>query len=239
MKLKLGLPKGSLQQNTFELFAKAGIRIYSGSDREYRPVCNDPNIEITLIRAQEIPKYVENGVFDAGITGYDWICETNAKVKEICELIYAKSGFRKVRWVLAVYKNSNINSVKQLEGKRIATELVNFTRRYLAKKKVKAGVEFSWGATEVKVPDLVDAIVELTETGSSLKANNLKIIDELLLSSTRLIANRDAVNNQWKCEKIENLAILLKGALAAEEMVGLKFNLEKRNMNKILTLLPT
>jgi ATP phosphoribosyltransferase len=177
-------------------------------------------------------------VFDAGITGYDWICETNAKVKEICELIYAKSGFRKVRWVLAVYKNSNINSVKQLEGKRIATELVNFTRRYLAKKKVKAGVEFSWGATEVKVPDLVDAIVELTETGSSLKANNLKIIDELLLSSTRLIANRDAVNNQWKCEKIENLAILLKGALAAEEMVGLKFNLEKRNMNKILTLLP-
>jgi len=238
MKLKLGLPKGSLQQNTFELFAKAGIRIYSGSDREYRPVCNDPNIEITLIRAQEIPKYVENGVFDAGITGYDWICETNAKVKEICELIYAKSGFRKVRWVLAVYKNSNINSVKQLEGKRIATELVNFTRRYLAKKKVKAGVEFSWGATEVKVPDLVDAIVELTETGSSLKANNLKIIDELLLSSTRLIANRDAVNNQWKCEKIENLAILLKGALAAEEMVGLKFNLEKRNMNKILTLLP-
>jgi ATP phosphoribosyltransferase len=237
-KLKLGLPKGSLQQNTFELFRKAGIKIFTDSDRTYKPACDDPEIDITLIRAQEIPKYVEKGVFDAGITGYDWICETDAKIEHVCELLYAKSGFRKVRWVLAVPKNSAITSVKKLQGKRIATELVNVTKKYLAKNKVKAEVEFSWGATEVKVPDLVDAIVELTETGSSLRAHNLEIIDEILVSNTRFIASKQAYKDEWKKEKIENLAILLNGALAAENMVGLKMNLQKKNLSRVLSVLP-
>lgn len=236
-KLKLGLPKGSLQESTFELFKKAGIKIYA-SDRSYFPTCDDEELEIMLVRSQEMAKYVEDGVFDAGITGYDWICESGAEVKEICELLYAKSGFRPVRWVLAVPKDSKISKVENLRGKRIATELVNVVKKYLLKNKVKADVEFSWGATEAKVPALVDAIVELTETGSSLRANNLKIIDEILTSTTRLIANKNSVKNNWKKKKIENLAILLKGALEASGMVGLKMNLKEENLAKIMNTLP-
>ena len=236
-KLKLGLPKGSLQESTIELFSRAGIKIYTNG-RSYKPACDDDNLDITLIRAQEMPKYVELGVFDCGVTGYDWILETNSKVKEVCELIYAKSGFRPVRWVLAVPENSSIRSVRDVRGKRIATELVNVVKKFLKKKKVSAEVEFSWGATEIKAPDFVDAIVELTETGSSLKANKLKIIDEVLASTTRFIAG----NNSWripsKREKIENLAILLKGALTAENMVGLKMNMKEGDLNRILKILP-
>ncbi|MFH1258349.1 MAG: ATP phosphoribosyltransferase [Elusimicrobiota bacterium] len=236
-KLKLALPKGSLQEATVEIFRKAGIRIYPG-ERSYFPVCDDEELEIMLIRAQEIAKYIEDGVFDAGLTGHDWICETGAKVTDICELIYAKSGFRPVRWVQAVPKGSPIRSAKQLQGKRLATELVNVVKKYLAKNKVKAEVLFSWGATEAKAPILVDAIVELTETGSSLRANNLEIIDEVLSSSTRFIANRQAMDEAWKKKKIESLAILLKGALAAEGMVGLKMNLEEKNIAQIMGILP-
>ncbi|MFN3551048.1 MAG: ATP phosphoribosyltransferase, partial [Endomicrobiia bacterium] len=217
-KLKLGLPKGSLQENTFELFKKAGFKIYA-EQRQYKPYCDDEELDITLVRAQEIPKYVESGVFDCGITGYDWILETNAKVKQISELIYSKSGFRPVRWVVAVAENSNINSIYQLKNKRIATEIVNYVRKYFKEKKIPVKVEFSWGATEVKVPDLVDAIVELTETGSSLKANKLKIIEEILISTTRFIANSSVLKDKWKKEKIETIAMLLKGALEAEGMV--------------------
>ncbi len=236
-KLKLGLPKGSLQESTFELFKKAGIKIYA-SDRSYFPTCDDDELEIMLVRSQEMAKYVEDGVFDAGITGYDWISESGADVQEICELLYAKSGFRPVRWVLAVPKDSKISSVKNLSGKRIATELVNVVKKYLAKNKVKAEVEFSWGATEAKAPAFVDAIVELTETGSSLRANNLKIIDEILTSTTRLIANKNSVKNNWKKKKIENLAILLKGALEAFGMVGLKMNIKEGNLAQIMNILP-
>jgi len=236
-KLRLGFPKGSLQESTLELFRKAGIRIYV-SERSYFPACDDDELEIMLVRSQEIAKYVEDGVFDAGLTGFDWICETGAKVKEVCELIYAKSGFRPVRWVLAVPNGSAIRSIKGLKGKRIATELVNFVKKYLAKKKVKADVEFSWGATEAKAGRFVDAIVELTESGSSLKANNLRIVEEVLTSTTRFIANAKAWNDKWKREKIENIAILLKSALAAEGMVGLKMNLPKANLSKISSVLP-
>lgn len=236
-KLKIGLPKGSLQESTFDLFKKAGIKIYA-SDRSYFPTCDDEELEIMLVRSQEMARYVEDGVFDAGITGYDWICESGADVKEICELLYAKSGFRPVRWVLAVPKDSKISSVKNLQGKRIATELINVVKKYMLKNKVKADVEFSWGATEAKAPALVDAIVELTETGSSLRANNLKIIDEILTSTTRFIANKNAVKNNWKKKKIENLAILLKGALEASGMVGLKMNLREENLAKIMDILP-
>jgi ATP phosphoribosyltransferase len=193
--LKLGLPKGSLQDATLDLFRKAGIRI-SASDRSYFPYCDDEEIEIMFIRSQEMGKYVENGLFDAGITGQDWILETGARVKEICELVYGKSGFKPVRWVLAVPEKSKINSVKDLEGKTIATELVNFVKKYLAKNKVKASVEYSWGATEAKAGILVDAIVELTETGRSLHANRLRIIEDLFASTTRFIANKEAWNDQ-------------------------------------------
>ena len=237
-KLKLGLPKGSLQESTFELFKKAGIKIYP-SERSYFPSSDDDELEIMLVRSQEMARYVEDGVFDCGITGYDWICETGADVEEICELLYAKSGFRPVRWVLAVPNKSTITSVKNLSGKRIATELVDVVKKYLSKNKVNAKVEFSWGATEAKVPALVDAIVELTETGSSLKANNLKIIDEVLTSTTRLIANKNSLANTWKKSKIENIAMLLKGALEAFNMVGLKMNLKEENLAKIMDLLPS
>jgi ATP phosphoribosyltransferase len=236
-KLKLGFPKGSLQESTQELFKKAGIRIYT-SDRSYFPNCDDDEIEIMMVRSQEMAKYVEEGVFDAGLTGYDWICESGAKVKEVCELVYAKSGFRPVRWVLAVPKDSNINSIRDLQGKRVATELVNYVKRYFVKNKVKAVVEFSWGATEAKAPALVDAIVELTETGSSLRANNLRIVEDVLSSTTRFIANDSALKDPWKRNKIENLAILLKGALAAEGMVGLKMNVSESNLKKIESVLP-
>jgi len=236
-KLKLGLPKGSLQEATFELFKMAGFKIYADS-RSYRPVVDDEELDITLVRAQEIPKYVEQGVFDCGITGYDWIVETGAKVEEIEELLYAKSGFRPVRWVLAVPENSQIRTAKDLAGKRIATEVVHIVKKYLAAKKVKAEVEFSWGATEVKAPDLCDAIVELTETGSSLRANNLRIVEEVLKSTTRFIANAQALKSSFKKEKIENISILLKGALTAENMVGLKMNLMEKDLEKIMNVLP-
>jgi len=236
--LKLGLPKGSLQESTIDLFRKAGIRI-SSSDRSYFPYCDDDEIEIMFIRSQEMGKYVENGLFDAGITGRDWILETGARVKEICELVYGKSGFAPVRWVLAVPEKSKINSVKDLEGKTVATELVSFVKRYLAKNKVKARVEYSWGATEAKAGILVDAIVELTETGRSLRANRLRIVEDLLASTTRFIANKNAWNDPWKREKMENIAILLKGALAAEGMVGLKMNLQDEDLPKIMEILPS
>jgi ATP phosphoribosyltransferase len=236
-KLKLGFPKGSLQESTLELFKKAGIRINT-SDRSYFPGCDDEEIEIMMVRSQEMAKYVEDGVFDVGLTGYDWICESGAKVKEVCELVYAKSGFRPVRWVLAVPKDSKINSIKDLKGKRVATELINYVKKYFAKNKVKAEIEFSWGATEAKAPSLVDAIVELTETGSSLRANNLRIVEDVLSSTTRFITNDAALKDPWKRKKIENLAILLKGALAAEGMVGLKMNVSEANLPAIKALLP-
>jgi len=238
MRLKLGLPKGSLQETTLELFRKAGIRIYP-SERSYFPSCDDEELEIVLVRAQEIAKYVEQGVFDCGITGYDWICESEAKVKEIGELVYAKSGLRPVRWVLAVPENSSIRSVKSLENKRIATEAVNLVKKYLAKNKVKASVEFSWGATEAKVPNLADAIVEITETGSSLKANKLRIIEDVIVSTPRFITNLNAWKNKEKRKKMENLFLLLKGALNAEGMVGLKMNLQEKNLAKIMQFLPS
>jgi ATP phosphoribosyltransferase len=236
--LQLGLPKGSLQESTIELFRKAGIRINS-SDRSYFPYCDDEEIEVMLVRSQEMGKYVQDGLFDAGITGQDWILETGVHVKEICELVYGKSGFKPVRWVLAVPETSKARSVKDLQGKTIATELVSYVKRYLARKKVKATVEYSWGATEAKAGILVDAIVELTETGRSLKANQLRIIEDILFSTTRFIANKVSWNDPWKREKMENIAILLKGALAAEGMVGLKMNLKESDLPKIMKILPS
>ncbi len=236
-KLKLGMPKGSLQESTIDLFKRAGIRIHAG-DRSYFPSSDDGELEIMLVRSQEMATYVEQGLFDAGLTGRDWIVESGAWVKEVCELTYAKSGFRPVRWVLCVPEASPIRSVKELKGKRIATEVVNVVKKYLKRKKVRAQVEFSWGATEAKAGILVDAIAELTETGSSLRANKLRIIDEIMSSTTRFIANQKAWRNPWKRQKIENLAILLKGALAAEGMVGLKMNLKEEDLGKIVELLP-
>jgi ATP phosphoribosyltransferase len=236
-KLRLGFPKGSLQDSTVELFKKAGIKI-NVSDRSYYPTSNDDELEIMLIRSQEMAKYVQDGFFDAGLTGYDWICESGASVKEICELKYAKSGFRPVRWVLAVPESSKIKSIKDLQGKRVSTELLNYTKKYFAKNGVSAKIEFSWGATEAKAGALVDAIVELTETGSSLRANKLKVIDEILISTTRFIANSNSLKDKWKKEKIENMAILLKGALAAEGMVGLKMNVPSKSLEKVASVIP-
>jgi len=236
-KIKLGIPTGSLQEATLELFKKAGFNIQV-SERSYKPSIDDEEIECLLIRAQEIPAYVEKGVLDLGLSGKDLITEAKAEVEEIAEFIYAKRGLKKVRLVLAVAEDSNIKSVKDLEGKRIATEFVNVTKDYLKKKKVNAEVEFSWGATEAKVPELVDAISELTETGNSLKANNLRIIDTILESTTKLIANKKSIEDKWKKQKIEEIALLLKGALLAERKVGLKMNVEKKNLNKLLSLLP-
>jgi ATP phosphoribosyltransferase len=235
--LKLGLPKGSLQESTMELFRKAGIRVNTSS-RSYFPYCDDEEIEVMLIRSQEMGKYVQDGLFDAGITGQDWILETGARVKQICELVYGKSGFKPVRWVLAVPESSKIRSVKDLRGKTIATELVSYVKKFLAKRKIKAKVEYSWGATEAKAGILVDAIVELTETGRSLKANQLRIVEEILSSTSRFIANREAWRDPWKRQKMENIAILLKGALAAEGMVGLKMNLKEKDLSKIMQVLP-
>lgn len=236
-KIKLGIPKGSLQESTLLLFKKAGFNIVT-SERSYRPTIDDDEIDCLLIRAQEIPKYVEQGVLDAGLTGKDWILESSADIEEIEDLLYAKQGLRKVRLVIAVAQDSKIKTIKDLEGKRIATELVNITKNYLEKNKVKAEIEFSWGATEVKVPELVDAIAELTETGSSLKANNLRIIDTIMESITKFIANKKAMKDTWKKQKIQEIALLLKGALLAEEKVGLKMNVEKKNLQKILEVLP-
>jgi len=235
-KLKLGLPKGSLQESTLDLFRRAGIRVHA-SERSYFPSSDDEELDIMLIRSQEMARYVEQGHFDAGLTGRDWIVESGAQVKEVCELLYAKTGFRPVRWVLAVPESSSIRTVKQLRGKRIATEVVHVVQNYLAKHKVKAQVEYSWGATEAKAGILVDAIVELTETGSSLRANKLRIVDEVMTSSTRFIANQKAWKNSWKRHKIENIAILLKAALAAEGMVGLKLNLREENLAKVMPVI--
>jgi len=236
-KLKLGFPKGSLQISTVELFKRAGIKI-DISSRSYYPVSDDDELEIMLMRSQEMPMYVQNGFFDAGLTGYDWICESGAKVKEICELNYAKSGFRPVRWVLAVPEDSKIKLVEDLQGKRVATELLNYTKKYFAKKKIKVDIEFSWGATEAKAGKFVDAIVELTETGSSLRANKLRVIDEMFLSTTRFITNARTLDDKWKREKIENMAILLKGALSSEGMVGLKMNVPVKFLEQVVFVLP-
>jgi ATP phosphoribosyltransferase len=237
MKLKLGVPKGSLQEATFSLLSKAGFH-FSVSSRSYFPSIDDEELEAMLIRAQELPRYVEDGVFDAALTGYDWIIESGADVVSVSDLIYSKQSMRKVKWVLAVHESSNVKSVRDLEGKRIATEVVNITKNYLAKNKVSAHVEFSWGATEVKTPDLVDAIVEVTETGSSLRANKLRIVDVVLESNTKLIANKKSWNDAWKREKIENLAMLLQGAINAGSKVGLKMNLRKSDVDKVLQLIP-
>lgn len=237
MKLKLGLPKGSLQESTFTMMDKAGYHVTLGS-RSYIPSVDDDEIEAILIRAQEMSRYVEQGIMDTGITGKDWILENRSDVVEVADLIYAKQGLRPVRWVLAAPNDSAIRTVKDLEGKRIATEAVNLTTDYLKKNNVKAHVEFSWGATEIKAPKLVDAIVELTETGSSLRANNLRIVDVVTESTTKLIANKASWKDPWKKAKIENLALLLKGAIAAEEKVGLKMNLPEEKLDGILKVLP-
>lgn len=237
-KLTLGLPKGSLQEATFLMMQKAGFKIKADS-RSYVPSVDDPSINARLIRAQEISRYVELGVLDAGITGYDWIMENESDVLEVADLVYAKQGMRPVRWVLAVPNSSPIQSARDLQGKRIATEAVGLTRRYLERHHVKAEVEFSWGATEVKAPELVDAIVELTETGSSLRANNLRIVDTVLESTTKLIANRSAWKNPWKKEKIEQISLLLRGALAAESRVLLKMNAAQKNVKAVTKILPS
>jgi len=236
-KIKLGIPKGSLQEATLTLFRKAGFNIIV-NERSYRPSIDDQEIECLLIRAQEIPKYVEQGVLDIGLSGKDWITETNSDVEEVEDLLYSKQGLSKVKLVIAVAENSNIKTIKDLNGKRIATELVNVTKEYLKKNKVNAEVEFSWGATEVKVPELVDAIAELTETGSSLKANKLRVIDTILESTTKFIANKKSMQDSWKKQKIQEIALLLKGALAATEKVGLKMNIENKNLKNLLSLLP-
>lgn len=235
--LKLGLPKGSLQESTLKLFRKAGYHI-SVSSRSYYPSIDDPEIQPMLIRAQEMARYVQDGILDCGLTGYDWVLEQNADVKTVAELSYAKEGLKPVRWVIAVPNDSRIKKVKDLNGKRISTELVGYTKRFLKSQKVKAEVDFSWGATEVKPPHLCDAIVELTETGTSLRANNLRIVETILESSTRFIANRTSWKDKWKQQKIGNLVMLLKGALEAEERVGLKMNVPKNSLKKILSLLP-
>lgn len=237
MLVKFGIPKGSLQEATFNMFRRAGYRI-TVSERSYYPSIDDDEIEPILIRAQEIPRYVADGVLDAGLTGRDWIEDAGVRVREVCELNYAKRGFSPVRWVLAVPSGSRIKSVKDLHGKRIATELLNVTKKYLKQNNVSAEVEFSWGATEVKPPELADAIVELTETGSSIKANNLRIIETLMFSTTRLIANSSSWKDKKKKEKIENVGMLLRGALNAEGKVGLKMNVPDSGIEKILSVLP-
>jgi ATP phosphoribosyltransferase len=235
--IKLGIPAGSLQDATAELFKKAGYTI-KFSSRSYYPEIDDPEIECMLIRAQEMARYVEQGVLDAGITGYDWILENNAQVHEVCELMFSKVSRRPVRWVLCVPNDSPVQSVKDLQGKRIATEVVGLTRQYLAKHGVEANVEFSWGATEVKPPKLADAIVEVTETGSSLRANNLRIVDEILQSTTRLISNKAAWQVAAKREKLENISLMLKSCLAAEGKVGLLMNVRRVDLAAILQQLP-
>ncbi len=235
--LQLGIPKGSLQKSTIGIFAKAGYKI-NVSSRNYYPVIDDDEIECMLIRAQEMARYVEDGILDAGLTGCDWIEETGSEVVKVEELVYGKVGKNSLRWVLAVPEDSDIKSVKDLEGKRIATEVVNMTKQYLKKHGVKATVEFSWGATEVKPPRLADAIVEITETGSSLKANHLRILDVVYTSNTWLIANKSAWEDEFKKKKIERLALLLKSVLSAESKVGLMMNVQNKNMDAVIKILP-
>ena len=237
MKLKLGIPKGSLENATIDLFRRAGFTITTSS-RSYFPAIDDPEIECMMIRAQEMARYIEDGVLDAGLTGRDWIQESGAKVETVADLIYAKQSFGKVRWVLAVPEASPFQSVKDLEGKIIATELVETTKRYLAANGVKAKVEFSWGATEVKPPVLADAIVEVTETGSSLRANKLRIVETVLESNTQLIANLDSWRDEWKRRKIGDIRLLLDGAINALGRVGLILNVRKADLPAILNILP-
>jgi ATP phosphoribosyltransferase len=235
--LKLGLPAGSLQEATAGLFRKAGYEVTFAS-RSYYPQVDDKEIHCTLIRAQEMPRYVEDGSLDCGLTGHDWIMENDAKVHELAELIYSKVSRRPVKWVLAVPNDSDIHSAKDLQGKRVATELVQYTRRWLTAQGVEAKVEFSWGATEVKPPRLADAIVEVTETGSSLRANNLRIVGEpLLVSTTRFVSNLAAFQDPWKRQKMEDLVLMLKGAIAAEGKVGLKMNVRRADQDLVLKVL--
>jgi ATP phosphoribosyltransferase len=235
--LRLGLPKGSLQDATLEKLARAGWSIQVSS-RSYIPYVDDPELEVRLIRAQEISRYVEHGYLDAGITGHDWIQENGSDVREVGEFLFSKATRQPTRWVLAVPDESPIQGPKDLQGKRIATEVVNLTRRYLRKHGVKAEVEFSWGATEVKAHELVDAIVEVTETGTSLRANHLRIVDTLLVSTPRLIVNHGAWKNSWKRTKIETLCLMLRGAIEAESKVGLKLNVPEKDLPKVLQTLP-
>jgi len=237
-KIRLGIPKGSLQESTIRVFKKAGFNI-AVSERSYLPSIDDPEIEPIMLRAQEISRYVEDGALDCGITGEDWIKENRSKVLRVSDLVYAKQSMLPVRWVLAVPESSRIKSIKDLKGKTIATELVNVTKEYFKKNKVKVDVEFSWGATEVKVSaGLVDAVVELTETGRSLKAHKLREIATICESTTQLIANAKSYKNSWKNKKIKQIAMLLQGAIQAENMVGLKMNVAQNNLDKILRLLP-
>ncbi|HMP02889.1 MAG TPA: ATP phosphoribosyltransferase [Gemmatales bacterium] len=235
--LNLGLPAGSLQEATAELFKKAGYKITYQS-RSYYHTIDDPEIQCTLLRAQEMARYVQNGVLDCGLTGHDWVKENDADVVELAELVFSKVSRRPVRWILAVPNDSPIHTVQDLQDKVIATELVNTTRRWLAAQGVSAQVEFSWGATEVKPPKLADAIVDVTETGSSLRANNLRVVAELMQSTTRFIANRQAAADPWKRKKMEDMVLMLQGAMAAEGKVGMMMNVRKRDLEKVLALLP-
>ncbi len=235
--LKLGIPKGSLEEATVKLFGKAGYAIKIKS-RSYFPTIDDDEIECMLIRAQEIARYVADGILDAGLTGKDWILENRVDVEDVADLVYSKQSLRPVRWVLAVPNDSDINSVKDLEGKRIATEAVNMTVDYLKKHGVTANVEFSWGATEVKPPRLADAIVEVTETGSSLRANNLRILDTIMESNTKFIMNKDAFKDDWKRDKVNRIVLLLKGAMAANTKVGIMMNVPKEHLEAVRKILP-
>ncbi len=237
-RLKIGIPKGSLQEATFALFKKAGFEFRMSSGRSYHPAVDDPELEPLLIRPQEIPRYVEQGILDAGLTGKDWIEDNGSQVEEVAEFTYSKATLNPIRIVLAAQNGSSIESVHDLQGKRIATEYVRLTERYLRQHDVTAQVEFSWGACEVKVPELADAIVVNTETGSSLRAHNLKIVDTLLVSTTRLVVNRLAWQDEWKRSKVENITMLLRGALNAEQMVGLKMNVERDHLDAVTALLP-
>jgi ATP phosphoribosyltransferase len=237
MKLRLGLPKGSLQDATFELLRKAGYN-FRADGRSYNPISDDPEIDGMLLRPQEIPRYVEQGILDAGFTGYDWIVDNGSDVAEVAELVYGKREFHAIRIVLAAPKDGPIQSPRDLQGKRIATEYVNLTRRWLGERGVTANVEFSWGACEAKAPELADAIVANTETGSSLRANGLAIIETLLESSTRLVANHAAWEDAWKRSKLEDIALLIQGALNAHDLVGLKMNAPRSGLQEILSILP-
>jgi ATP phosphoribosyltransferase len=237
--LKLGIPKGSLEANTIDLFKKAGWRITSDA-RSYFPDIDDPEISCKLVRAQEMSRYVEDGTLDLGLTGIDWIMENSSDVVVVQDLIYSKVSTQQARWVLVVREDSPYKSMKDMEGKRISTELVNFTKKYFAERNINIHVEFSWGATEAKVVEgLADAVVEVTETGSTIKANKLRIIHELMKTNTQLIANRVAWKNQWKRKKIEQIATMLNGSLQAMSKVGLKLNVSKENLKKVISLLPS
>ena len=236
-RLKLGIPKGSLQEATLELFSRAGWKI-AISSRSYVPTVDDPEIECLLVRAQEMSRYVETGALDAGITGHDWVVETGSDVEELAELVYAKQRLSRVKWVLAVHEDSAIRQPRDLQGKVIATEIVRITEQYLQRHSVTARVDFSWGATEVKVPQLADAIVEVTETGSSLRANRLRIVDTVLESATVFIINRAAAADTWKKEKAENLILMLQGAIAAASKVGLILNVRREDLDRVVAILP-